>query len=390
MEINNALIVGVAGAGAMGAGIAQVAATAGHKVIVYDSFDNALEKAAAKLKADLKKLEEKGKLTFEKSTLILSRITFTNTLSDFKNCNVFIEAVIEDLLVKQKLFTQVEEIVSQNCVLATNTSSLPVIAIGSNCKKQDRIIGLHFFNPPTLMQLVEIIPTFNTVPSLVEEMKTLMRQWEKIAVVAKDTPGFIVNRIARPYYGEAIRIYEEGIADFSTIDSAMKTIGGFRMGPFELMDFIGNDVNYLVTKTVFEQMFYDPRYKPSITQRRLFEGKLFGRKSGKGYYQYQNAEIKDLPKPSSEKANEIFERIICMLINEAAEALYLNIASANDIELAMTKGVNYPKGLLHWADEIGIDKVLTKLTALQQWYGEDRYRPSPLLKEMSQKVNNFF
>jgi 3-hydroxybutyryl-CoA dehydrogenase len=217
-----------------------------------------------------------------------------------------------------------------------------------------------------------------------------MRGWGKVPVLAKDTPGFIVNRIARPYYGEALRLYEEQVADFATIDEAMRS-RGFKMGPFELMDFIGHDVNYRVTETVFEQFFYDPRYKPSITQKRLFEAGCFGRKTGQGYYRYADgAALKPAPNQDSELQRTISERILVMLINEAAEALHLGIGTAIDLDLAMTKGVNYPKGLLAWADEIGIEQVLEKLSALYDEYGEDRYRPSVLLKRMAKSGKTFF
>ena len=209
-------------------------------------------------------------------------------------------------------------------------------------------------------------------------------------MLAKDTPGFIVNRLARPFYGEAIRILEEGMADAATIDWAMKEIGGFRMGPFELMDYIGNDVNYKVTQTIFEQFFYDPRYKPSLTQKRLFEAGRFGRKSGRGYYDYRVVAVNPDPDKNETMGKDIFRRILVMLINEAAEALYLNIATKEDLDLAMTKGVNYPKGLLAWADEKGIDKVLETLERLQAEYGEDRYRPSPMLRKMVKEKKNFY
>jgi 3-hydroxybutyryl-CoA dehydrogenase len=208
--------------------------------------------------------------------------------------------------------------------------------------------------------------------------------------LAKDTPGFIVNRIARPFYGEAIRILEEGIADHATIDWALKTKGGFRMGPFELMDFIGNDVNYKVTETVFEQFFYDPRYKPSFTQKRMVEAGRLGRKTGLGYYDYGDGATPDSPNEDDSLGTEIFDRILAMLINEAVDALYLHIATRDDIDLAMTKGVNYPKGLLAWADEIGLDQCLKKLEDLQEEYGEDRYRPSPLLKKMVRDGKQFY
>jgi 3-hydroxybutyryl-CoA dehydrogenase len=380
--------VAVAGGGAMGAGIAQVAAVHGHEVVLYDAFPASLDKAKISLTADLNKLQAKGKINEADALRIQQSILFTENLNDIKGSLLFIEAVVEQLEVKQQLFKSVEELVSIDCILATNTSSLAVIAIGSECKKQDRVMGLHFFNPPTIMQLVEVIPTLNTLPELLLQAKTLVESWGKIAVTTKDTPGFIVNRIARPYYGEAIRIYEEGIADFVTIDYAMKTIGGFKMGPFELMDFIGNDINFKVTETVFAQMFYEPRYKPSITQKRLFEGKLFGRKSGKGYYSYQPLSTPE-PLQNKELLQGIFNRIFYMLVNEAAEALHFKIASAKDIELAMTKGVNYPKGLLAWANEFGIDEIYNGLKNLQEEYGEDRYRASVLLKRLSNTRTSF-
>jgi 3-hydroxybutyryl-CoA dehydrogenase len=208
--------------------------------------------------------------------------------------------------------------------------------------------------------------------------------------VAKDTPGFIVNRIARSYYGESIRIYEEGIADFATIDWAMKTFGGFRMGPFELMDFIGNDINYKVTETVWEQFFYEPRFKPSFTQKRLYEAKFFGKKSGRGYYDYSEGAV--MPKANEDQSlgKMIFERVLCMLINEAADSLYLGLASAEDIDTAMTKGVNYPKGLLKWSDEIGVKNVYDTLNILFKEYNEDRYRPCVLLKRMASSNSRFY
>ncbi len=390
--MDNKIKVAIAGAGAMGAGIAQVAAANGHEVVLFDTNSSSLEKAKAGLLADLTKLQSKGKITEAEAHRINTNIQFTQQLDDIKACSLFIEAIVEILEVKQTLFKEVEKIVNEDCILATNTSSLAVIAIGAECKKQDRIIGLHFFNPPTIMQLVEVIPTLNTNNKVLLQSMEIMQGWGKTAVVAKDTPGFIVNRIARPFYGEAIRIYEEGIADFATIDRVMKTVGGFRMGPFELMDFIGNDINFKVTETVFTQMFFDPRYKPSITQKRLFEGKLFGRKTGKGYYDYS---IPPPPSAASESAsdsefdNAIFNRIFYMLVNEAAEALHYRVASAKDIEMAMTKGVNYPKGLLAWANETGLTKIYKGLKELHHDYGEDRYRPSVLLKKLAETETSF-
>ena len=236
--------IGIIGAGAMGAGIAQVAAQAGHPVLVFDSNAAQLQKASQNLKVTLSKLVEKQKLSLQHADEIINCIQWVEHLQPFEVCDLVIEAVIEDIQVKHLVFQQLEKIVDTDCILSSNTSSLSVTSLASALEKPQRFMGIHFFNPAPLMPLVEIIPGLATDARLVTEIKQLIDQWKKVTVIAKDTPGFIVNRIARPYYGEALRIYEEGIADFATIDFAMKSIGGFRMGPFELMDMIGNDVNY--------------------------------------------------------------------------------------------------------------------------------------------------
>ena len=389
--------VGVIGSGAMGSGIAQVAATAGHAVIIYDSNKSALEKSKSSLESTLKKLVEKQKISEQKATEISSLITYADDLKSFSECGLVIEAVVENLEVKQKIFSELENTVSGECILASNTSSLSITSIASACKNTNRVVGIHFFNPAPIMPLVEIIPGISTDKNVVETSRKLIDSWGKITVLAKDTPGFIVNRVARSYYGESIRIYEEGIADlpagqagFATIDWALREFGGFKMGPFELMDFIGNDINYKVTETVWEQFFYEPRFKPSFTQKRLYEANYFGRKSGKGYYDYSAGAVMPEPQKNEELGKTIFNRVIAMLINEAIDALYLKIATKEDLDLAMTKGVNYPKGLLKWGDEIGLQNVLTTLENLQAEYGEDRYRPSILLKKMVKENKKFF
>ena len=380
--------VSVIGAGTMGAGIAQIAATNGHKVCLYDSFDGAIETAETKLKKILDRLVEKERITQEDNEVILGRINFTKDIKDVSGSGLVIEAIIENLKIKQKVFTEIESLVDEDCIIASNTSSLSIASIASALKKAERVVGIHFFNPAPLMPLVEIIPAVQTSEDTLTKAKTIIDSWKKVTVIAKDTPGFIVNRVARPFYGEALRIYEEGVADFATIDWAMREIGGFRMGPFQLMDYIGNDINYTVTETVFTAFYFDSRYKPSFTQKRMMEAGYLGRKSGRGYYDYSantpNA-IED-----RELGKIILWRVLVMLINEAADALFLNIASKEDIDLAMTKGVNYPKGLLAWADEIGIENVLIQLKNLQTEYGEDRYRPSPLLKRMVRENKTFY
>lgn len=390
IEFSKDTTIGVIGSGTMGSGIAQIASTAGHRVICYDKNPEALQKAGGKLSKILARQVEKGRMTEQESNDIYGRIEFTENFSLLKDAGLVIEAIIENLEIKQNLFKGLEEIISQDAVLATNTSSLSIVSIASQCKNPGRVIGLHFFNPAPLMPLVEVVPAVTTNSGLAGKCRELMLGWGKKPAIVKDTPGFIVNRVARPFYGEALRIYEEGIADFATIDNAMKSLGGFRMGPFELMDFIGNDVNFKVTETVFRQMYFDPRYKPSITQQRYMEGGLLGRKTGRGFYDYSENAEKPQPEDNPEIANYIFERVLAMLINEAADALLLNIAGRDDLDSAMKGGVNYPKGLLAWADEFGIEKTLGILQELYEEYGEDRYRPSPLLRRMAKGNRKFY
>lgn len=370
--------VGIVGAGAMGSGIAQVAAMAGHQTILFDSYPLAVAKAQKNLISTLEKLVAKGKISSAEE--VLNKIVFTEEIQQLADCQFIIEAIIEDLEIKKATFRSLEQIVSEDCVLATNTSSLSITSIAAACQKPSRVLGVHFFNPAPIMELVEIIPAVQSDNDIVLKIKQLVSEWGKKTVLCKDTPGFIVNRIARPFYGEALRIYDEGIADFATIDEAMRIVGGFRMGPFELMDFIGHDVNFRVTESVFQAFYYDPRYKPSFTQKRLFEAAWYGRKSGRGYYDYSENAVKSVPNQDKDLQNTIFLRIISMLINEASDALLFGVANREDIETAMTKGVNYPKGLMDWAEEIGVGTVVNQLDMLYKKYGEDRYRCSPYLR----------
>ena len=381
--------VSVIGAGTMGMGIAQIAATKGHKVCLYDNYDGAIENANKRIKKILNRLVEKKRITDLEKKEIINRIHFSTKLDEIQKSNIVIEAIIENIKIKKDIFSKIEEIVDKDCILASNTSSLSIASIASACEHAERVIGIHFFNPAPLMPLVEIIPAIQTSENTLIEAKKVIDGWKKVSVITKDTPGFIVNRVARPFYGEAIRIYEEGIADFATIDWSMKEIGGFKMGPFELMDYIGNDINYIVTETVFRSFYFDPRYKPSFTQKRMMEAGYLGRKTGRGFYDYNNNN-KPNEKNNRKLGKKILWRILCMLINEASDALFLNIASKEDIDLAMTKGVNYPKGLLAWADEIGIDNVLKQLEELYNEYCEDRYRPSPLLRKMARENKTFY
>ena len=389
-ENNMKQIIGVLGAGTMGAGIAQVAAQNGNQVILVDVNQSQLDLAKSNLSLILSKLIEKEKISISDKSSIESRITYSSELQSFAPCQLIIEAILEDLAIKHKVFAALEEIVSSDCILASNTSSLSIASIGSVLKNPSRVIGIHFFNPAPLMPLVEIIPAVQTAPNFLSSALELIQSWKKITVVCKDTPGFIVNRVARPFYGEALRIYDEGIADFATIDWAMTNFGGFKMGPFALMDYIGNDVNYAVTESVFSAFYFDTRFKPSFTQKRLKEAGFFGRKSGRGFYDYSSGALSPEPSLNNDLGLKIFHRILLMLINEAIDAVFMQVASKEDVDLAMTKGVNYPKGLLAWADEKGLENILNQLQVLFDEYGEDRYRPNPLLRQMVKRKQTFF
>lgn len=399
-------LVGIIGSGTMGSGIAQVASTAGCQVKLYDTNQKALDKAKSALEKILARLIEKGRLDETEKSRIENNISYVDNLKELSDSDLTLEAIVENLEIKKKVFSELESYVSDDCIIASNTSSLSIASIASSLKKPERCIGIHFFNPAPLMQLVEVIPAIQTSQDILEKSVKIISDWKKVVAVAKDTPGFIVNRVARPFYGESLRIYEEGIAGlpagqagFATIDWSLKTLGNFRMGPFELMDFIGNDINYTVTESVFKAFYYDPRYKPAFTQKRYAEAGYLGRKTGKGYYNYDANGSIVIPNPDSyrekeshdkELAQQIFDRVLVMLINEAADALFWNVASAEDIDNAMTKGVNYPKGLLAWANEKGVDWCVSKMDELYNEYHEDRYRCSPLLRKMNKKGLRFF
>ncbi len=375
------MVIGIVGAGAMGAGIAQVAAMAGNEVRLFDTSSEAKNNALLKITESINKFVAKGQVSPEEGVAITGRIYLCEKLETFADCDMVIEAIIEDLSIKKTLFINLESVVSTDCILATNTSSLSVTSIASSLNRPERCIGVHFFNPPVLMKLVEVVPAIQTNRDITNQVKKMIESWGKTVVLAKDTPGFIVNKVARPFYSEAIRILEEGIAGVVTIDQAM-TENGFKMGPFTLMDFIGHDVNYRVTESVWKSFFYDSRYRPSFTQLRLLEAGYLGKKSGKGFYDYTIENTIKQVEDASLK-NSIFLRIISMLINEAADTVWQQICSKDDVELAMKLGVNYPKGLLEWGSELGYQKIVDHLDDLHQTYGEERYRVCRYLRNLA-------
>lgn len=280
-------VVAVVGTGAMGAGIAQIAAQAGHPVKLLDNRPGAAEKAIDGIRAQFAKMAEKGKLTAEAAQAAGQRLQPVAELAELADCALVVEAIVENLEAKQKLYADLESIVSSDCIFGTNTSSISVTAIGAALKQPERLAGLHFFNPAPLMALVEIVSGLATTPAVADTLFDTAKAWGKTPVHAKSTPGFIVNRVARPYYAEALRLAQEGAADYATIDAVMREAGGFRMGPFELMDMIGHDVNFAVTNSVWRAFYNDQRFLPSLIQQELVDAGFYGRKSGRGFYDYR-------------------------------------------------------------------------------------------------------
>ena len=382
--------VGVVGAGTMGQGIAQIAATAGHGVVLVDQDQSALDRAMANLTRILNRLVEKGRLAAAEPGHILGRIETAREIEACASCGLVIEAIVENEEVKQAAFTSLESVVSPTAILASNTSSLSITRLAAGLARPERMMGLHFFNPAPLLPLVEVVPALQTRDGLIDEMVALMLNWGKQPAVAQDTPGFIVNRVARPFYGEAIRLYEEGVADIPTIDWAMTELGGFRMGPFQLMDLIGNDINYAVTESVWKAFHHDARYTPSFAQKRNVDAGWLGRKTGRGWHDHSEGAPAPSPRKDKDLGHDIVWRILVMLINEAADAVFWGVASPEDVDRAMKGGVNYPKGLLAWAEEVGLDRCVETLDQLKAKYGEERYRCSPLLRQRAAEDRGFF
>ncbi|MFV0544043.1 MAG: 3-hydroxyacyl-CoA dehydrogenase [Marinicella pacifica] len=479
----------VLGAGTMGIGIAEVAAAHGCRVKLYDIDSNAVTAAIDGLASRLDKRIEKGKIDGADKQAVLDHITAVNDLAALKDAELVIEAVVENLSVKQDLFKQLEQICDKNTLLASNTSSISITAIAAVLDHPERVLGLHFFNPAPVMKLVEVVAGLKTDQNVLTQATEWMHKWGKIPVRAQSTPGFIVNRVARPFYGEALKIKQEQLADVHHLDAALKEAAGFRMGPFTLMDLIGIDVNYQVSQTVYKAMFNDPRYRPSLLQSEMVAAGLLGRKSGRGFYSYHQKDSeqtssflssqKQLPNqiqlnPSehpfeqllsqfktvcavtSGSLNQVGEtvlfqtvgyraetlaqqlkkpvclvdwsfdyqhaeavnlcfsadvsdndknhimalfqhigkqvlvtedspgminaRVLSMLINEAADALFNGVATQQDIDLAMQYGTNYPHGLIEYANHIGWQNPASVLTELYQWFGDDRYRLSPYIR----------
>jgi 3-hydroxybutyryl-CoA dehydrogenase len=383
----------VIGAGTMGAGIAQLAARSGARTILHDPLPEALQRGAQYARDGLGKEAAKGRLSAEQAESAAGRLEPVDNLEAFAECELVIEAAPERLELKHELYLRLsEEIVSEQCILATNTSSLLVTAIAAAAKNPERVVGMHFFNPAPVMKLLEVIAGVESSERAVALAVATGEAMGKTVIVAKDGPGFIVNRCNRPFGLEALRILQERIADIETIDRIVRLEGGFRMGPFELMDLVGIDTGLEISKSFYEQSFGEPRWRPSPIAARYVAAGLHGRKTGRGYYDYSNDPYRP-PDPGPDPdpparadaevrpaAGGVLERIVCQVINECAFALGEGVGSAEDIDTGMTLGLNYPRGPLAWADQIGLDHVLAVLDGLWEEYREERYRPAPALR----------
>lgn len=381
--------VAVIGAGAMGSGIAQVAATAGHPVALVDAVTGAVEEAVARIIASLQRQEAKGRISSAQLEEIVERITPVESVAGLPPCGLVVEAVREDLETKRALFTRLAASQPADAVLATNTSSLDITAIAAGIPGPDRVIGLHFFNPPAAMRLVEVVGGAESAAEVLEAATELMRGWGKAPVRCTSTPGFIVNRVARPFYGEAQRMLMDGVADAATLDAAVRS-AGFRMGPLELTDFIGQDVNLAVGTSVWEQTGRDPRYEPTALQQQLVAAGHLGRKSGQGVYRYGPDGTALDAVPDQARVAELLAgpletnpvaRTLAMLVNEAVDLVRRGEATAEDVDTAMTLGTNYPRGPIAWGRDIGYAVVAEQLAALDRAFPGGRYRPSPALAE---------
>jgi 3-hydroxybutyryl-CoA dehydrogenase len=385
-----ASIIGVLGAGTMGAGIAQLAARTGARTLLFDPIPEALERGVARAREGLQKEAAKGRITPEQAEIATERLEGVSELDALAPCELVIEAVPERIELKHELYERLsKEIVAEECVLASNTSSLLVTAIAAAARGPERVVGMHFFNPAPIMRLLEVVAGEQSQERALALAQATGEAMGKTVIRAKDGPGFLVNRCNRPFGLEALRLLQERIADIETIDRIVRTEGGFRMGPFELMDLVGVDTGFEISKSFYAQSFGEPRWRPSqITARYVAAGR-YGRKSGRGYYDYSSDPYRppdpDPPKRGADANAQpavggVLERIVCQVINECAFALGEGVGSAEDIDTGMVLGLNYPRGPLAWADEIGLDHVLGTLEALCEEYREERYRPAPELR----------
>jgi 3-hydroxybutyryl-CoA dehydrogenase len=369
--------IAVVGAGTMGAGIAESAALAGMSAVLLDVKEDALVRGRETIEKDLERRVKRGRLSEDERRRVLDRVATTTSLEDCADAPLVVEAVVENMEVKKKVFADLENVVGSDAVLATNTSSLSVAGIAAATQRPERVAGMHFFNPVPAMRLVEVVTGPSTDPAVVRRAEEITERLGKTPIRVSDTPGFVVNRVARPFYLEAFRLVEAGEKP-ERIDAAVRG-AGFRMGPLQLADLIGHDINLAVSESLFERYYYQPRFRPSHFQRSMVEAGLLGRKSGRGFYDY-GAEEQEGSGEGAGPSEDMAVRVISCIVNEAFLTLSEGVATAEDIDQAMKLGANYPKGPFEWAEEIGAHKILQTLDSLRAAQG-DAYLAAPSLRE---------
>src|SRR4051794_5209262 len=374
--------LGVVGAGTMGAGIAQLGALAGMETVLHDPFPDALGNGEKSIHANIDKGAERGRWSSESAAAAHELLTTAAEPSGLSDCEIVIEAAPERLDLKHELFATLGEICAPETVFATNTSSIPVTAVASAAKHPENFIGLHFFNPAPLMKLVELIPGLETAERALSIGRATGEAMGKRVIDAPDGPGFLVNRCGRPFGSEALRLLQERLATIEQIDRIYRVGGGYRMGPFELMDLVGIDVGFAVAKSFTELSFGEPRWKPSPLQAQMVAAGRLGRKTGRGWYDYTDKTDGDRGDcPLSVSDSDLLDRVQCCIVNEAVFALGEGLASAEDIDDGAKLGLNWPKGPIELGRELGFDHVLARMDALYDRYREERYRAAPLLRD---------